>query len=51
MAKIVVVHKNTETKEIDLGKNDKVAWIVLMDNNGKLTKFFAETEQRGKANE
>jgi len=42
MAKIVVAHRNTETKEIDLGelKNDKVVWLVLLKDNGELEHFF-----------
>lgn len=41
MAKLVVVHTNTEIKEITLD-NDKIAWINLMKNDGTTVKFFAE---------
>ena len=42
MAKIVVAHINTESMEIDLGKlkNDKVAWMVLLKDDGSLQHFF-----------
>lgn len=42
MAKIIVAHKNTESTEIDLGelKNDKVAWMVLLKDDGSLQHFF-----------
>lgn len=42
MTKLVMAHKNTDTIEIDLGelKNDKVAWIVLLKDDGSLQHFF-----------
>ena len=40
MAKIVVVHTNTEVHEFELGKNDKVEWIVLIKNDGRRELFM-----------
>ncbi|MCK4544625.1 hypothetical protein KAU43_03735 [candidate division WOR-3 bacterium] len=42
MAKIVVVHRNIETQQFDIGKNDKVTWITLQKDDGSLQKFFPE---------
>jgi len=42
MANIGIVHLNTEIKEIDIGDNDKVSWIVLDKNDGSRQKFFPE---------
>ena len=40
MAKLIVAHMNTESKELDLGNNDKVSWIVIIKNDGTREYFF-----------
>lgn len=42
MAYLVIVHKNTETKKVDLGDNDKIAWMLLHKKDNSIQKFFAE---------
>ena len=39
MAKLIVVHRNLETHEFDIGTNDKVSWIILKKDNGKSVRF------------
>ncbi len=46
MAKIVVVHLNTEIQEFNLGDNDKVSWIVLHNNKGEMVKFFPQKTEK-----
>ena len=42
MAKIIVVHRNSENQEFDIGKNDKVTWITMLKEDSSLQKFFPE---------
>ena len=39
MAKLTIVHKNTDQQEIDIGNNDKISWVVLHDNTGRTIIF------------
>ena len=46
MAKIIVVHRNLETHELDIGMNDKVSWIILQKDNGKSVLFTSQGVER-----
>jgi hypothetical protein len=44
MAKIVVIHKNLSKQQFDIGNNDKIAWIILWDNEENMIKYFREED-------
>ena len=48
MAKIVIVHRNTEHQEIEIGDNDKIAWITLIDNKGEGIGYYPVNSSKGK---
>jgi len=46
MATLRIGHTNTETQDVDIGGNDKIAWIILFDNKGNKTVFTESQDKK-----